>query len=42
MRRRNHRVRYEEFEGAGHNIPLLAPARLAGVLQAFWGEVSED
>lgn len=36
MRQANPRVRYEEFEGVGHNIPLLAPARLADTLSRFW------
>lgn len=36
MRNLNPRVRYEEFEGVGHNIPLLAPARLADTLSIFW------
>jgi 2-(acetamidomethylene)succinate hydrolase len=39
MRRRNARVCYEEFPGVGHNIPLLAPARLADSLRAFWATV---
>lgn len=40
MRRRNPAVRYEEFEGIGHNIPLLAPARLAATLELFWRSTS--
>lgn len=36
MRKTNPRVRYEEFEGIGHNIPLLAPAHLADTLSRFW------
>ncbi len=36
MRRRNAAVRYEEYDGVGHNIPLLAPERLAASLSAFW------
>lgn len=29
---------YKELEGVGHNIPLLAPARLAAELTRFWME----
>lgn len=36
MQRRNPRVVYEEIAGVGHNIPLLAPGRLAEVLSRFW------
>ncbi len=36
MRRRNPSVGYEEYEGVGHNIPLLAPERLAASLSRFW------
>jgi pimeloyl-ACP methyl ester carboxylesterase len=36
MRRRNPAVWYEEFEGIGHNIPLLAPDRLAASLTTLW------
>jgi len=39
MRRRNTKVACEEFPGVGHNIPLLAPARLADSLRAFWATV---
>lgn len=37
MRRRNPRVRFVEFAGVGHNIPLLAPGMLAKTLRDFWG-----
>lgn len=36
MRKRNARVAFEEFEGIGHNIPAIAPARLGASLQRFW------
>ncbi len=32
----NPRVTYLEFEGVGHNIPLLAPKALASALSQFW------
>ena len=35
-RTENPRVRFERYEGIGHNIPLLAPERLAVSLQGFW------
>lgn len=38
MRRENPRVRFERYESIGHNIPLLAPERLAQSLERFWGE----
>ncbi len=39
MRDRNSSVRYQEFAGIGHNIPLIAPAPLAAALAAFWKTV---
>jgi pimeloyl-ACP methyl ester carboxylesterase len=36
MRALNPRVRFVQINGVGHNIPLLAPGRLAGVLREFW------
>jgi pimeloyl-ACP methyl ester carboxylesterase len=36
MRRRNPHVEVAEIEGVGHNIPLIAPAKLAGLLTEFW------
>jgi pimeloyl-ACP methyl ester carboxylesterase len=36
MRRENPAVSYLELEGVGHNIPLLAPGRLAEALGRFW------
>jgi pimeloyl-ACP methyl ester carboxylesterase len=39
MRRRNPSVRYEEHEGVGHNIPLIAAERLAASLRRFWAAV---
>ncbi|MGE5594805.1 MAG: alpha/beta fold hydrolase [Hyphomicrobiales bacterium] len=36
MRRRNPNVRFAELDGVGHNIPLLAPGRLASLLTGFW------
>jgi 2-(acetamidomethylene)succinate hydrolase len=41
MRTRNPRVRYAEFEGVGHNIPLLAPSRLAAELRGFWESLGD-
>jgi 2-(acetamidomethylene)succinate hydrolase len=37
MARRNPRVESCELEGVGHNIPLIAPEKLASVLSDFWG-----
>lgn len=39
MRRRNPRVAFRELENVGHNIPLLAPARLAVTLSEFWRSI---
>ena len=39
MRDRNPGVRYQEFAGVGHNIPLIAPETLAAALAAFWETV---
>jgi pimeloyl-ACP methyl ester carboxylesterase len=36
----NPRVRFDRFEGVGHNIPLLAPEQLAAVLYAHWTSTS--
>lgn len=36
MRAENPRVLFERFEGIGHNIPLLAPQRLAESLERHW------
>lgn len=41
MRRENPSVRYLEFDGVGHNIPLLAPGRLAHELEQFWASASD-
>lgn len=38
MRRRNPAVRYHEIPDVGHNIPLLAPETLAGLLREFWSD----
>ncbi|MGD9934857.1 MAG: alpha/beta fold hydrolase [Dehalococcoidia bacterium] len=38
MQRRNTAVKVVEFEGTGHNVPLLAPGRLAQTLVRFWRE----
>ena len=38
----NRSVRFERFEGLGHNIPLLAPEQLAAVLYAHWTSTSES
>ena len=42
MRATNPAVRYEEFEGVAHNIPLLAPVRLAATLSMFWRSLEDD
>ena len=39
MRETNPAIRYQEFEGVAHNIPLLAPDRLAATLKTFWQSV---
>lgn len=36
MRAENPRVRFERYESVGHNIPLIAPERLARSLERFW------
>ena len=36
MRGENPRVRFLELDGVGHNIPLIAPGRLAHALAEFW------
>lgn len=40
MRELNPSVAWEEFDGVGHNIPLIAPARLAASLSRFWQSIS--
>jgi 2-(acetamidomethylene)succinate hydrolase len=35
----NRRVRFERYESVGHNIPLVAPERLARSLERFWESV---
>lgn len=35
----NRKVRFERYESVGHNIPLIAPERLAQSLERFWGSV---
>jgi 2-(acetamidomethylene)succinate hydrolase len=35
----NRRVRFERYEPVGHNIPLVAPERLAQSLEQFWRSV---
>ncbi len=41
MKRENPGVRYVEFDGVPHNVPLVAPDRLADELESFWrGELS--
>jgi pimeloyl-ACP methyl ester carboxylesterase len=42
MRSRNPRVGFRQFEGVGHNIPLLAPGRLAATLSEFWPSVERS
>lgn len=39
MRRRNPRAAFVEFDAVGHNIPLLAPGRLAAEIDRFWRNV---
>ncbi len=36
MRAENSAVAFERYDGIGHNIPLIAPERLAGSLANFW------
>jgi 2-(acetamidomethylene)succinate hydrolase len=36
MRQENPSVAFERFEGVGHNIPLIAPDKLAATLEKFW------
>ena len=36
MRKENPSVAFERYDGIGHNIPLLAPERLATSLANFW------
>jgi pimeloyl-ACP methyl ester carboxylesterase len=42
MRAENPAVRYQELAGIGHNIPLLAPDQLAGLLSEHWNIASRD
>lgn len=39
MRAGNPAVRVERYDDAGHNIPLIAPERLAKSLESFWGSL---
>lgn len=39
MRADNPRVRFVQFEGVGHNVPLIAPTQLAQALLAFWRSI---
>ncbi len=39
MRAENPTVRFERYESVGHNIPLIAPERLAQSLDRFWGSL---
>jgi pimeloyl-ACP methyl ester carboxylesterase len=41
MRTTNPRVRFVQIEGVGHNIPVLAPTRLAHELDEFWRSSGE-
>jgi pimeloyl-ACP methyl ester carboxylesterase len=41
MRARNGNVRFVEIPDVGHNIPLIAPERLAAELTAFWTTVGD-
>ena len=36
MREQNPRVQFERFKEIGHNIPLIAPEKLASSLERFW------
>lgn len=36
MHAENPAVSFERYDGVGHNIPLIAPERLAGSLERFW------
>lgn len=38
MRARNPRAGFVDFDGVGHNIPIIAPERLARDLQRFWAK----
>jgi pimeloyl-ACP methyl ester carboxylesterase len=38
MRRRNPEVEFAELEGVSHNVPLIAPERLARTLCQFWAK----
>lgn len=42
MRRENPSVRFERFEGIGHNIPLIAPGELAASLERHWTAPSDS
>ena len=39
MRETNPSVAWEEFDGVGHNVPLIAPQQLAASLSRFWRQV---
>lgn len=38
MRMMQQSATYKEFDGVGHNIPLIAPGQLASELNAFWAK----
>jgi 2-(acetamidomethylene)succinate hydrolase len=40
MRAENPSVRFERLAGVGHNIPLIAPGQLAGLLESHWSTLS--
>jgi len=42
MRGENPLVVFERFEGIGHNIPLIAPGKLADALERFWTTASKS
>ncbi|HNH37472.1 MAG TPA: alpha/beta hydrolase, partial [Microthrixaceae bacterium] len=42
MRHRNPRVEVAELDSVGHNVPLLAPQRLAAEIRAFWSRLPLD
>lgn len=39
MRAENPAVRFERYDDTGHNIPLIAPERLANSLEPFWSSL---
>ncbi|MGE3074136.1 MAG: alpha/beta fold hydrolase [Dehalococcoidia bacterium] len=42
MRAQNRAVAFERFEGTGHNIPLIAPDKLAKSLEQHWRSVTGE